>query len=48
MDDHRNSPTIKFCADLLFPAHRFPSGDKVLKMAIERSSGNRSLEPFNF
>ena len=24
MDDYRNSPTIKFCADL-FPAHRCPS-----------------------
>ena len=24
MDDYRNSPTIKFCADL-FPAHRSPS-----------------------
>ena len=27
MDDYRNSPTIKFCADL-FPAHRCPSAIK--------------------
>ena len=29
MDDYRNSPTIKFCADL-FPAHRCPSAIKPL------------------
>ena len=30
MDDYRNSPTIKFCADL-FPAHRCPSAIKFKK-----------------
>ena len=28
MDDYRNSPTIKFCADFIFPAHRCPSAIK--------------------
>ena len=31
MDDYRNSPTIKFYADVLFPVHRCPAGDKVLR-----------------
>ena len=35
MDDYRNSPTIKFCADL-FPAHRWPSIK--FKKILERAS----------
>ena len=40
MDDYRNSPTIKFCADL-FPAHRCPSSIK-FKIRLERASMNWS------
>ena len=39
MDDYRNSPTIKFCADV-FPAHRCPS-------AI-MGEGELIKRPFNF
>ena len=35
MDNYRNSPTIKFCADL-FPAHRWPS--MKFKKILERAS----------
>ena len=40
MDDYRNSPTIKFCADL-FPAHRCPSVIK-FQIRLECASVNRS------
>ena len=40
MDDYRNSPTIKFCADL-FPAHRCPSAIK-FKIRLECASVNLS------
>ena len=40
MDDYRNSPTIKFCADL-FPAHRCPSAIK-FKIRLECASVNWS------
>ena len=40
MDDYRNLPTIKFCADL-FPAHRCPSVIK-FKIRLECASVNRS------
>ena len=40
MDDYRNSPTIKFCADL-FPAHRCPSVIK-FQIRLECASMNRS------
>ena len=40
MDDYRNSPTIKFCADL-FPAHRCPSAIK-FQIRLECASVNRS------
>ena len=33
MDDYKNSPTIKFFADI-FPAHRFPSIKLFLKQII--------------
>ena len=38
--DYRNSPTIKFCADL-FPAYRCPSAIKV-KIRLEYASVNWS------
>ena len=43
MDDYRNSPTIKFCADLfsLFPAQRCPSAIKFKKW-LECASVNWS------
>ena len=34
MDDYRNSPTIKFCADL-FPAHRCPSANSSQETFVE-------------
>ena len=40
MDDYRNSPTIKFCADLL-PAHRCPSAIR-FKIRLECASVNWS------
>ena len=40
MDDYRNSPTIKFCADL-FPAHRCPSAIK-FQITLECASVSRS------
>ena len=40
MDDYRNSPTIKFCADL-FPAHRCPAAVK-FKIRLECASVNWS------
>ena len=40
----QKSPTIKFCADL-FPGHRYPSGDKVLKMV--RTRERKLIKPFN-
>ena len=40
MDDYRNLPTIKFCADL-FPAHRCPSAIK-FKIRLECASVNWS------
>ena len=40
MDDYRNSPTIKFCADLV-PAHRCPSAIK-FKIRLECASVNWS------
>ena len=38
--DYRNSPTIKFCADL-FPTHRCPSAIK-FKIRLECASVNWS------
>ena len=48
MDDYRNSPTIKFSADL-FSAHRCPSALK-FKIRLECASVNLELikRPFNF
>ena len=40
MDIYRNSPTIKFCADL-FPAHRCSSVIK-FQVRLEYASVNRS------
>ena len=40
MDDYRNSPTIKFCADL-FPSHGCPSAIK-FKIRLEWASVNWS------
>ena len=40
MDNYRNSPTIKFCADL-FPARRCPSVIK-FKIRLECASVNRT------
>ena len=45
MDDYRNSPTIKFCADLI-PAHRCLSGDKVLKMGRTRERDLIMMQTF--
>ena len=41
MDDYRNSPTIKFCADLV-PAHRCPSAIK-FKIRLDCASVNSSI-----
>ena len=38
MDDYRNSPTIKFCANI-FPAHRCPSA-LTFKIRLEYASVN--------
>ena len=45
MDDYRNSPTNKFCADL-FPFHRFPSSIK-FKRRLESNARELIKCPFN-
>ena len=46
MDDYRNSPTIKFCADL-FPAHRCPFAVK-FKNKTRMRERELIKRPFNF